>query len=567
MKIIEKAKENYLILIWSVLIIAVGVFFILHYEIFFVDEVNTFSMANSQTGGFVYSSGRVGKYLEEKVFADSIMETVESLFGVAKDVIINRGRSDFFQMDPPAETRWYTPDEIEKIFRTGSGERFDYLNVLKNSLSDESNPFLYYALIHTVSSLFPYDLSYSKWVGGIVNLLFFIGIVFLVYIMVIGLDRSRTSAAFIAAFASTSTGLISRVPYCRAYVASNFFILLICFFHILIYGSMKKAESIVLHRKLVGLSITIILGFYTHYSTTIYAGTVFFVFWLICLFKKMPGKLVMSYVRCLILSGIVCVFTWPVSVFGMLKKFIEEKTGKGKLDLSILMKMLFTLFSYVNSRRVLVFIFMILFGLAVVAVFLKKQEDDHIVGCSVFMVLTVFISGTVITMFLDIRYTVMLSALFSTGLALLFCGCLKEKIFVPALSALIILNLVVAVQAGNGKDNGAYYYYKEIAEKHEGETALFVRHYKMNYEVAPQLSYYGRSLVITRPNVELDEYTDDEKLEGDRLIVYVYNDDEAINEVRHFVTKKLGYGSFRDLFENNEEKIVTMRVFEAERSR
>ena len=87
-------------------------------------------------------------------------------FNYGSDSIYHPGNSYCLQdlvtyHDPTAE--W------NRMMAVHDNHRFDYCNVWKNQASDVHPP-LYYSALHTVCSFSPGQ--YSKWQGGVVNILF-----------------------------------------------------------------------------------------------------------------------------------------------------------------------------------------------------------------------------------------------------------------------------------------------------------------------------------------------------------------------------------------------------------
>ena len=221
----NNAKNNIII---SHITLVFAIFLILTFSIFFIsqdnyrsgDEVVTYSMANNRIGGFVFSNGRVGKYFNEHIISNSFPETISNLFNMITDVIAKKGDSDFFKSERPSETGWYTGTDFFNMFTPADNERFDYINVYKNACSDESNPFLYYMMVHTSSSLFPIGSGESKWCAGIVNIIFLFILFFILYKIVILSGLNHYAALFISLSAIFSYEIASRISYLRAYIFS-----------------------------------------------------------------------------------------------------------------------------------------------------------------------------------------------------------------------------------------------------------------------------------------------------------------------------------------------------------
>ena len=74
---------------------------------------------------------------------------------------------------------WNSPEDFNEYLAVSENDRFDYAQVYENQIIDASHPPFYYALVHTVCSLFPN--VFSKWLAYSINVLAMVGILILLF--------------------------------------------------------------------------------------------------------------------------------------------------------------------------------------------------------------------------------------------------------------------------------------------------------------------------------------------------------------------------------------------------
>lgn len=84
----------------------------------------------------------------------------------------------------------YTPGAslFRDYMEVQTGEQFDYLNVWSNQKNDVHPP-LYYAILHTICSIFPN--TYSKWYAGSINIVFALLVLFVMRKLIQQLTDSK----------------------------------------------------------------------------------------------------------------------------------------------------------------------------------------------------------------------------------------------------------------------------------------------------------------------------------------------------------------------------------------
>ena len=116
------------------------------------DEVVTYSMANNDKSGFVFSDGRVSNYLKNEVFVGD-SNIIIKLGEVASDLIKRRGAASILTYPRDPEVELYSKQDVEDWFLKRNDERFNVFSTWLHSVSDDGNSWLYYSLVNVSSSI------------------------------------------------------------------------------------------------------------------------------------------------------------------------------------------------------------------------------------------------------------------------------------------------------------------------------------------------------------------------------------------------------------------------------
>ena len=137
------------------------------------DEIISYSIANNDKGGFVFSEGRVAAYVKNEIAGETLSDTMNNIVSFVTDIVKNKTSADFFVYPRNPEVQLFSKEEIACWMQKNSDEFFNIGTTWLYSLSDDANSYLYYCLLNVSSSLFP-NLSSTKWIGFFVNYLFYI---------------------------------------------------------------------------------------------------------------------------------------------------------------------------------------------------------------------------------------------------------------------------------------------------------------------------------------------------------------------------------------------------------
>lgn len=110
----------------------------------------------------------------------------------------------------------YDPKEVLEDYLVADPEhRFDYANVWENQRNDNHPP-LYYALLHTICSLFPG--TFSKWYAGAINIAFALLMFVFIRRLILQLTENRTLQFVLSLAFALSAGILNVVSFLRMYL-------------------------------------------------------------------------------------------------------------------------------------------------------------------------------------------------------------------------------------------------------------------------------------------------------------------------------------------------------------
>lgn len=298
------------------------------------DEIVSFSMANNDNGGFIFSSGRVASYIENRIIGKSLNDTLSNVLDTAKDIFINRKNSLFFKYKVN-EIKHYSKDEILDITsKTHSSELFNISKTWLYSQSDESNSFLYYCILNIVSSIIP-SLSGTKWPGFVINYMSYVFIILLLNKILNKLNVNRDKYIMICT-TCLSISILGAVTYIRAYMMAIVFALLLVNIHIDIFNQIIEIKNID-NRALLKLFFVYIFGFICHYTIGIVLFSLGLTMFIVLIKNKISAKIIIKYVTVCFACVLIGVMVDPKCVFGLLNKFIGNQSRASSFVDRILM--------------------------------------------------------------------------------------------------------------------------------------------------------------------------------------------------------------------------------------
>ncbi len=152
--------------------------------------------------------------------------------------------------------RWMGGDEFQDYMTVQEGERFAYRSVYYNQTQDVHPP-LFYMVMHTVCSLTP-DV-HSVWQGILVNVMFYGGCLWLVFLTARSLTGSGAGGLAAMVLWGLSPGGLSTAIYIRMYMMMAFFTMATVYLHVRME---QEGQS---RKRLLPICAVTFLGLMTQY--------------------------------------------------------------------------------------------------------------------------------------------------------------------------------------------------------------------------------------------------------------------------------------------------------------
>lgn len=228
---------------------------------------------------------------------------------------------------------WNSYDDFNEYLAVSENDRFDYAQVYENQIIDASHPPFYYALVHTVCSLFPN--VFSKWLAYSINVLAMVGILILLFKIGKKVTGNNLYALIASGAYALSIACITTTIYLRMYATLTFFVLAFLYMSLVMY---EKKNTVRLPDCLM-LTLIVILGILTQYYFILFAGLIGLVF-LVFKIKDRNIKDLVKYIVAAVIGAVIALCIYPYIISNVL----GGNRGFGSLDLSNLE--LVTIFTY-----------------------------------------------------------------------------------------------------------------------------------------------------------------------------------------------------------------------------
>ena len=230
----KKIKENFNLILY--IIIAIILTFVMVWAIdkkegFHEDEMFSYGASNSTLGNTFLSYGRIDN-IDTIIKRRNPIETIKNYIHYKvfdkkdyENEVKKLGRDDF-------KSVWRTrADAIEYLQIDNLEEALDFGSIYWNTAKDVHPPLFYY-VIHIMSILF--WGHFSKYIGFLVNLLFFYGTIFILRKIFVLLNRKNLSIPNLCLYGA-SIGAISTVMFQRMYMMLTFFTIWFLYINLKIY--------------------------------------------------------------------------------------------------------------------------------------------------------------------------------------------------------------------------------------------------------------------------------------------------------------------------------------------
>lgn len=211
-----------------------------------------------------------------------------------------------------------TPEDFNAFLAVSDAHRFDYGMVYHNQIVDGVHPPFYYALVHTVCSLFPG--VFNKWLGFVVNLMMMAGALLLLFRIGKRVTGNNIYALIAVGGYALSIACVTTTIYLRMYATLTFFVLAFLAVTLRIYDRKNEVKL----TDLLLMLVTVTLGILTQYYFVVFAGLIGLVF-LIFSIKEKHIKTLLKYMITAVIGAGIALAIYP----NMLMQVLGSDRGVG----------------------------------------------------------------------------------------------------------------------------------------------------------------------------------------------------------------------------------------------
>lgn len=211
-----------------------------------------------------------------------------------------------------------TPEDFNAFLAVSDAHRFDYGMVYHNQIVDGVHPPFYYALVHTVCSLFPG--VFNKWLGFVVNLMMMAGALLLLFCIGKRVTGNNFYALIAVGGYALSIACVTTTIYLRMYATLTFFVLAFLAVTLRIYDRKNEVKL----TDLLLMLVTVTLGILTQYYFVVFAGLIGLVF-LIFSIKEKHIKTLLKYMITAVIGAGIALAIYP----NMLMQVLGSDRGVG----------------------------------------------------------------------------------------------------------------------------------------------------------------------------------------------------------------------------------------------
>ena len=216
-------------------------------------------------------------------------------------ILSNNTYDDTIIINPVRGEIYENPEEaFLQSMTVKSGEQFNYPNVWAKQKADVHPP-LYYAMVHTISSLFPN--TFSVWFAGIINVIFAMLTLFVLRKTVRELTAKKELVFLASCCYVFSAGILSATTFLRMYIVAMFFTTLITYLFIKNVANRQRYFY-------PAIGAVSVLGALTHYYFVIYLLFICLVYGIGLIIKK-SGKDILYFILTMGIAGLVSILIFP----------------------------------------------------------------------------------------------------------------------------------------------------------------------------------------------------------------------------------------------------------------
>lgn len=552
------------------LILLLSVFLMKTDDVYSGDEVLTHSLANSYYNAWMMSDSRVGGYLKSNILDESFVQTIKNAGNTVLDIVKNRRNAAYFKSERPMETGWYPQAEMKDWFYVyDTGEAFKYSSVYFNAMTDDGNPFLYNAMVHTVSSI-ALNQENLKWYIFSINAIFYIATFILLFKTAkrIGLSDNVSLATCVLWAGSVNCFMV--VTNLRSYTVATFFVLILYYFHCQLYEAINSQEEEKFKKVLFKIVPVFVAGYLIHYSIAIFFVALMINTMVIMFFARnqLKKKWVIRY---LLSNGIavgIALLCDPMSVFGLLYSFVTDRGGEiGKT--SLIQEIANEVSSVLEGQfgNIIFFILYIAIIGVVVSIHYRKKAKIQFSKSSkqLFGAVAIYIVVAIAAMG---RYLTIIFPLFTLVLVVLIKDLLKEIpingnrhwqriAILLCIGAFLTTNTSITYRKKQ-MENEMLMGREGVHAEYSEENVVYVRLHARSFENMQMISNYQNALIITMPDGNYYDYGEDDRIKNQEEIVVHFADGvtkEQKNEITDWMKNEEGFSENIQLCSEGENEI------------
>ena len=207
---------------------------------------------------------------------------------------------------------WHNKEYYEDYLSVQEDEKGQYKQVYENQKNDVHPP-LYYLFLRIAMGFS--NNGYSKWPGIIVNIIIFVFITILTYLILQKIlsneEKSKEKSIILTLATAITMASLTNVIYIRMYALSTLNIMLTTYLHMKLLESEKINPKLLI---LIGISATI--GSLTHYYYLFYLALMYIIF-AIKYIRKKEWKKFGFYTLTMAIAAVISLLIFPFSIVHM----------------------------------------------------------------------------------------------------------------------------------------------------------------------------------------------------------------------------------------------------------
>ncbi len=219
---------------------------------------------------------------------------------------------------------WNSPEDFNEYLAVTGSHRFDYAQVYENQIIDASHPPFYYALVHTVCSLFPN--VFNKWLAYSINAVMMTISLILLFKIGKRVTDNNLYALIATGGYALSIACVTTTIYLRMYATLTMFCLAFLYLTLKIYDKGRDVRFY----DFLPVILVVLLGVLTQYYFILFAGLTGLVF-LVLQIKNKAAKSLVLYIVTALFGAAVAMLIYPY----IIENVLGGNRGLGSLDMSI----------------------------------------------------------------------------------------------------------------------------------------------------------------------------------------------------------------------------------------